>query len=328
MSYSPSSGDQILSDAFRDTDLLWALLEQTDAGLYVVDTERRILYWNPGAARISGYTAVDITGRFCHGDLLMHCDGEGAGLCGTRCPLASVITDGHPRDCMIYLRHKQGHRVPVRIRSRPIRDGHGQIIGAVEVFRPEGTAPRHAVLHGTAYGCCDEGTGLGNRAYGAMIVRQAIEALDRFELPFGWVNFALDKREELEHRHGKAFLDAAATVMARTLEHCLGPLDVLLRWGPTEFRALARCPGNRELLETARKAVVLVRSSSVAWWGDSLRVRMSAGGVLAQRTDSLESLELAATAAFEASVAAGGNQAAIKHPGTIEFSSGNVVQIT
>ena len=323
-----SSGDQILAQALRDTDLFWALLEQSDAGLYVVDPERRILYWNPGAARISGYTAVDITGRFCHGDLLMHCDAEGAGLCGARCPLASVIADGHPRDCLIYLRHKQGHRLPVHVRSRPIRDGKGQIIGAVEVFRPEPTAARHRVLHGTALGCCDEDTGLGNRSFGMMLVRHALESLDLFELPFGWLRIALDKRDELEHRHGKAFLDAAATVMARTLERSLAPLDVLLRWDPTEFRALVRCAGNRELLEIARRAAVLVRASCVAWWGDSLRIRISAGGVLARRGDTLESLEQSASAALEASITAGGNQVAVKHPGSIEFASGNLVQIT
>jgi hypothetical protein len=51
-------------------------------------------------------------------------------MCGKRCPLKGVMADGAPRECTFFLRHRQGHRLPVHVRSRPIHDAGGAIIGA------------------------------------------------------------------------------------------------------------------------------------------------------------------------------------------------------
>jgi len=111
---APSRGP-VLLQAVQDADLQSALLDHMEEGLYIVDRQRRILYWNAAAEEISGYSAIEATARFCHDAFLMHCDTDGHDLCGCGCPLAAVMTDGKARECRLFLRHKQGHRVPVRI---------------------------------------------------------------------------------------------------------------------------------------------------------------------------------------------------------------------
>jgi diguanylate cyclase (GGDEF)-like protein/PAS domain S-box-containing protein len=326
MNETHSSPDQVLQQALHDADLQWALLDQLEEGLYIVDRQRRILYWNSGAERITGYKAMAVTGRLCPEGLLMHCDADGKGLCGAGCPLVAVMADGKPRECLVYLRHKQGHRLPVRVRSRPVHGPEGTILGAVEVF--ESTSPPRAhIAHIESFGCCDELTGIANRAYGELRATHALDALAKFGLPFGWLGIALDHTAELEQRNGHGFIDAAVRVLARTLDQVMGPLDILVRWSRTEFRVLIRRGEHYDLLDTGRRAVVLSHCSDVAWWGDTAKVTVSAGAALAQRGDSIQSLESRAAEAVAASQAAGGNRAALKHPNAVEFAAVNPLEI-
>ena len=110
------------------------LMDSLYDGVYFVDRERRITYWNKSAERLTGYSAAEVMGRCCSDNLLVHVDDSGQQLCTTACPLSQTIGDGQPRDANVHLRHKLGHRVPVAVRVGPICDQQGRIIGAVEVF--------------------------------------------------------------------------------------------------------------------------------------------------------------------------------------------------
>jgi PAS domain S-box-containing protein len=50
---------EIVEQALRDGDLYKLLLDQMEEGIYIVDCDRRIVYWNGGAERITGYYALN-----------------------------------------------------------------------------------------------------------------------------------------------------------------------------------------------------------------------------------------------------------------------------
>jgi PAS domain S-box-containing protein len=305
------AADSVVQQALRDGELHKALLDQLDEGIYIVDRDRRILYWNGGAERITGYLAHEVAGQLCHGDLLMHCDAEGAGLCGHRCPLLHVMKDGKPSECTVFLRHRQGHRVPVHVRSRPIHDSKGVIIGAVEIFDVAVAPARHAIRGLQAFGCLDELSGAANRRYGDMRVRQALEGLNHFGIPFGWLRIGLDDTEQLEQRYGQGIIDAAVKMTSGTIDGNLGSLDVLTRWTRTEFRIEVHYSSRVELAEVAEKLVVLVRASALDWWGDRRRATVSVAGATAEPGETLDSLEVRVADIFESCCASGGNRAAV-----------------
>ena len=305
------SEQRVVRCALEDGELHKKLLDQLDTGIYIVDLERRILYWNGGAERVTGYLTHEVTGQFCHGDLLMHCDQEGNVLCGTLCPLKGVLQDGRKRECTVFLRHRHGHRVPVRVRSSPIRDPGGMIIGAVEVFDEASAPARHAIWQLQEFGCLDELTGAAHRRYGEMRVRHALEGLNEFRIPFGWLRIGLDGNEGFEHRYGQGIIDAALKTIAGTLDGNLGSLDVLTRWTRAEFRVEVHYSSRLELAELAERLVTLVRMSALEWWGDRLRVTVSIGGATAEHGDSLDALEARVASVFESCRAGGGDRAAI-----------------
>src|SRR5215813_12811643 len=118
-------------EVFRD------VLERMQTGVYFVDTERKILFWNDGAERITGYLRHEVVGRSCRENILMDCDGKSCGLCGSACPLSETMHEGHSKETRVYFRHKQGHQVPVHLRVVPMRDERGSVIGAAESFEEQ-----------------------------------------------------------------------------------------------------------------------------------------------------------------------------------------------
>jgi len=293
--------------------MLKGMLDHMETGIYMVDRSRRILYWNWGAEQITGYLSQDVAGHLCHGDLLMHCDASGVGLCGHRCPLLGVMQDGNPRECRIFLRHRNGHRLPVHVRSHPITDSTGAVIGAVEVFGQTRTESKTDAALLQEFGCLEAVTGLPTRQYGEMKVAQALQALKTFGLPFGWLRIQLDDLDTLEHKFGHGMIDAAAGMIARTMNGNLGSLDLLTCWDRAEFRIEMHSCLQREMADLAEELVMLVGLSNLEWWGDPRRVTVSIAGAMAERGETREALETRVEKVLANCRASGGNRAAVAH---------------
>jgi len=87
------------------------MLDELYDGVYFVDTERRILYWNAAAERISGYSAAEVVGRRCSENILEHADVDGCILCYHACPLVVSIRTRQAVCKRVFLRHRMGHRL-------------------------------------------------------------------------------------------------------------------------------------------------------------------------------------------------------------------------
>jgi len=109
------------------------ILNNLYEGVYIVDKDRRITFWNKSAEDITGFSADEMQGRSCFNNLLNHVDAEGNSLCLGGCPLHKTILDGMDREAVVYLHHKNGHRVPVVVRTVPLVI-EGEIAGAIEIF--------------------------------------------------------------------------------------------------------------------------------------------------------------------------------------------------
>ena len=122
------------------------ILDSLSDGVYVCDKDRRIVFWNQGAERITGWKASEVIGRQCLDDVLCHVDKDGHRLCGEEfCPLhrSMVVGAASSVPMIVFARGKDGHRVPTQVTVSPIRDGDGEVIGGRrDVSRRVGTAGR------------------------------------------------------------------------------------------------------------------------------------------------------------------------------------------
>ncbi|MDG4476279.1 SpoIIE family protein phosphatase [Thiovibrio frasassiensis] len=114
------------------------ILAGVSHGVYVTDLERRIVYWNEAAEKITGWRAAEVLGRSCKDNILRHTDKEGRELCGKEsCPLyrAMVTGSGSIAPSLVFARKREGGRLPVQVSVSPIFNGLGTVIGGVEVFQ-------------------------------------------------------------------------------------------------------------------------------------------------------------------------------------------------
>jgi PAS domain S-box-containing protein len=116
----------------------WDVLASLADGLYLTDLDRRILYWNPAAERITGWRSEDVVGRQCLADILCHIDKEGHPLCGEdSCPLHRSMVTGvsAAQETLVFGMTASGDRVPMRVTTAPLCNAAGETVGGVETFR-------------------------------------------------------------------------------------------------------------------------------------------------------------------------------------------------
>jgi len=119
-----------------------AILNTLADGAYVTDLDRRIIFWNEAASRITGWPAAAVVGRSCSDNLLVHIDKDGRPLCGKEsCPLHRSIVTGHPssNSLLVFAQKQDGTRIPVEVTVAPLRDAHGQVVAGIELFRDQTT---------------------------------------------------------------------------------------------------------------------------------------------------------------------------------------------
>jgi diguanylate cyclase (GGDEF)-like protein/PAS domain S-box-containing protein len=283
------------------------LLDDLFDGVYFVDRERRITYWNHGAERITGFRGAEVLGSRCAEGVLCHVDDQGQNLCGKRCPLSATMADGRPRHLQIYLHHHDGHRVPVQVRASALRNEQGEIIGAVEVFSegaPEATPEDPARPAATL--AVDPLTGAGNRRFLEGTLRSRLDELRREGWPFGLALMELDRHERLAETWGLAAGDELLRVTARTLRGNARSIDELGRWGGAVFAAVLRGVDVASLERMCARFRALVEQSSIRRGDETLASTLSVGAVVARPEDSLESLVQRATERLAEARAAGG----------------------
>jgi len=60
-----------------DFDFFRSILEDLHLAVYLVNREGKIVFWNDGAERITGYLRQDVIGRIDNDNLLGETDGDG-----------------------------------------------------------------------------------------------------------------------------------------------------------------------------------------------------------------------------------------------------------
>ncbi len=111
------------------------LLDSIFDGVYIVDPDRKIIFWNKGAEQITGYKREEVMGFSCKDDILNHIDGDGNLLCTGRCPIVKVFETGEAQTAKVYPLHRDGKRFPVKTHISAIRNEQGEIVASIEVFR-------------------------------------------------------------------------------------------------------------------------------------------------------------------------------------------------
>lgn len=261
-------------------------------GLYFVDTNRVITYWNKAAERISGFTAAEVIGKSCADKILTHVDGEGRCLCLGLCPLAATITDGVDREAEVFLHHKDGHRVPVLVRVSLLKDTDGKVIGGIELFTDISNIQANSlrVIELEKLALLDNLTQLANRNYIERELQSRFEEHKRLKIPFGILFIDIDHFKRVNDTYGHDVGDDVLRFVAQTFVANSRPFDLYGRWGGEEFIGIIRNINTDDLMNLGNRLRVLIEHSYVVHGGEKLQVTVSIGATSVNDDDSAEIL--------------------------------------
>ncbi|HPN88844.1 MAG TPA: sensor domain-containing diguanylate cyclase [Candidatus Omnitrophota bacterium] len=235
------------------------IVHQLYDGVYFVNNERQILFWNKQAEKITGYSARAVLNKFCHDNFLMHTDEKGRQLCLQECPLTQSIKNNHRYAKRVYLRRKDGVRLPVDIRTGPIKHA-GRIVGAVEIFRDASIYERIQRQRDRAkvLAQIDPLTSLSNRRDILKRLGQEMKKAKKFGEELSVAVMDVDYFKEINDRYGHQTGDAVLRNLAALLRQNLRPTDCIGRYGGEEFVLLLKntpSQNARIVLERIRRAV-------------------------------------------------------------------------
>jgi len=279
------SGEQTL-------EFLQTVLDDVSDGVYFLDTERRILFWNRGAERLTGFSREEVLGRHCSDNILNHVDEAGNQLCLDHCPVSKSMCEGTCEGASVYLRHKDGHRKPVSVRVRPFYDSQGRIAGAVETFH-DNTSMQFVLQENEklrAEALVDFLTGLGNRRFIEMQLKSSLAVCRRSHVPMAVLVFDVDNLKQINDLHGHDIGDRAIVLTAQTLRGALRETDSLGRIGGDEFLAVLPSATEEDLQAIGHRCVMMMKTSVVRGRSADLPIQVSVGGTCMRPDDTAQSV--------------------------------------
>jgi len=278
--------------AEMDPEIYRTVLETLETAVCIVDRERRIVFWNRGAERITGFQRHDVTGHTSRANILAQCNDVACALCGTACPVSEGLLSGKHQAIEISVRHKAGHAVPVRLQVIPVRDRRGAVVGVAKSFSEQHELSDVDVHRGNlaSHGCLDVITGTPNHAFTQSHLRENLAFFQEYGLPFGVLCIELVKLDELRASHGREAVDVMLHVVAQTMKHTLRPDGFLGHWQENQFLAIMTYCEKQQLEKAAQSVERMANCCGIQWWDDRLAVSVLVGRTMVRPADTVESL--------------------------------------
>lgn len=251
-------------------------------GVYIVDKNRKIMFWNSGSEYITGYKAEEVINKHCYANILKHVDKAGKKLCMGGCPLHETLETGKTNENEVFLEHKHGYRVPVSVKTFPLYDDNGKIIAAVEVFTDmkfkENQYKENLELKRLIQR--DQLTNIYNRRFLDFHLNQKTDEANEFNQGFGILFIDIDHFKVINDTYGHNIGDEVLKVIGHTLKSNLRPNDLIGRWGGEEFIAVINTNDINVLHEIAERLRLLCANSRYRLDGKDISVTISIGGTI------------------------------------------------
>ncbi len=274
-----------------DPNIFRAILDSLQIGVYLLDRNRRIVFWNRGAERITGYQRHEAVGHLCQENILPDCGDHGCGLCGVACPLALTIHEGKSKEAHVYFRHHDGHKAAMQVWAVPVRDENGTIIGVAESFyESKSTSARNRRGMLATHGCLDPTTGAGNLDFTLFHLRESLASYHEYGLPFGVVSLRINNLEYFKAAYGRRAEDEVMNLIAESARNGIRPTDFVGRLSEEQFLVIALNCSETGMEKVLHRIQKVTNHMELKWWGDKLEISLSIGAAFVQSDDTPESL--------------------------------------
>lgn len=244
---------------------LQAMMDVLGEGVLLVDAEGCLLYMNPEAERLLGYSLDQVAGKAL--DQAIHLQQpDGTLLAPDQSgPARAVRANMEYRSDKDVFTCKSGRILPVSLVCRPLelkRKGSGAVIAFSDITEQkkyqESLELINQILEKQA--STDPLTGIFNRMKFSKVLGDELKRSQRYGTPLSVILLDIDKFKSVNDTYGHLDGDNVLKALTQLIAANIRSTDILARWGGEEFILLA--PGSdlnsgAQLAEKLRAAVAV-----------------------------------------------------------------------
>ena len=217
------------------------------------------------------------------------CDRQGERFSGEERPVTVTLNERRPQLVTAFFLHKSGHRVPMSVRTLPIVERSGAVVGATVLF--EETFGYQQGASGPAmYGCLDAVTGIPSQRLTQAVLNECMAGLEGSNVGFGLLRIRLLGLNEFSAKHGPQSVLPFLRTAAHTLRHSLDAENFLGCWGENEFLAVLPSASPVSVATISDTLWHLLSHSEVLWWCYHFLVESEVAHTVVTTGDKLESV--------------------------------------
>lgn len=211
--------------------MLRAMSEASHDALIMIDANDRVLFWNPAAERMFGYSREEALRGHLHEMITLDEEREAAyrGLRDFALTGRGAVLD---RVMEFQARRANGEFFPVERAVAAFQvEGEWYAVGVVRDISERKTAEARLREMATT----DELTGIGNRRHFRELAERQLTVARRYLKPFSLVLFDVDRFKLINDTHGHDGGDRVLRALADTARRLLRKADFVGRLGGEEF---------------------------------------------------------------------------------------------
>ncbi len=214
----------------KERNLFKTLTDTLEAGIYIVKEKEGIIFVNPMALKLLGYSFEEIRRKEPH--YIFHADALG-GVPLEECPVIKTLKKGETFKADIELIRKDGTKFWAYMIATPLFENR-KFIGRMIIFI-DITERKQLEEKLRSMAITDPLTGLFNRRHAFNILKKEKSKADRGISSFCIVLIDIDNFKNINDTYGHDIGDEVLINIASFLKKNLRAYDVVARWGGEEF---------------------------------------------------------------------------------------------
>lgn len=299
MHYNPGYMDKLAETArkwsgtlFADNPVLKTLLDAMPIVCYVLLPDHTVVYWNPEAKKILGFSAKEMRGKKCV-DMPLGCSfTSGTHISGGSCPAVVAYATGKPKTMQMFMRNKNGKDILLRNTLVPLKDASGKVNVLISFFVPLADNNYSQSVIQSIYETAtrDSLTCLPSRKYMEICLNESLELFHRTGQLFAVLFTDVNNFHDINNTYGHATGDAILREVGFALRRYGRKADRFCRWGGDEFVGLLQLRQANEIEGAARRFLAVANDCDIVENGQKISCRVAIGITVVRERDTISSL--------------------------------------
>ena len=277
----PGSGQSLLQ-----------LLDEMPIGSYIIRPDHTVVYWNPEAESLLGFTSEEMCGRKCI-DMPLGCSfASGGRIQGQFCPAVVAYRTGRSSSLQMFMRRKDGSDLLVRNVLMPLKDQDGRVTQLLSFFFPLADKDYDSTMLRDLYEMAtrDALTCLPGRKYMEACLQEEMEKFKRTGNPFAVLFADMDYLHEINNTHGHETGDKMLKEIGLMLRRNSRKADRFCRWGGDEFVGLLQLKQLEDIKSAAIRLKTAAEKCEIEVRGRKISCQTAIGITVVRDDDTIRSL--------------------------------------